>query len=434
MCETGLTFHNGVNVIGGTIVEVSYGKSRVFVDFSYEPDGVFTRLPDLRDLILKGAFPALGDLLDPSLGLPESGENVWEHTAVFLTHAHLDHSQLINYLRETVPLYCTPGTKKMLEALNVEGHFLLKNPTLSGTTRELTAVAPETPVEVGEINVEFISVDHDVIGASGLRIVTPTSVICHSGDIRLHGYRKEESLHFIRRCRGCDLLITEGVSVSSFEPGDPEEQKQFLTEAGLTRSVRAVLEKYTKRNLSFNDYIANQERMADWIGQLSDLRQIVLEEHNAYVLNETLGVRSFWYSIEEPRLGLDPELRVDFNALLEDDSHFFWQLETAALRYMDRMVPGGLYIHADAAPLGEWSPDWQSFFDRFAEAGVETMVLSSSGHASTGDLQGMIDAIGPKLFCPVHSFHPERLTNLSGERLLPEKGQTIFVKRKGELT
>ena len=47
------------------------------------------------------------------------------------------------------------------------------------------------------------------------------------------------------------------------------------------------------------------------------------------------------------------------------------------------------------------------------------------GHAHPNDLIKIINLIKPKLLVPIHSYRPEKLYNENGDRLLPEKKQTI---------
>src|SRR5699024_12512244 len=49
-------------------------------------------------------------------------------TAVFLSHAHLDHSKMINYLDPAIDLYARKETKAILKELNRTGDFLLPSP------------------------------------------------------------------------------------------------------------------------------------------------------------------------------------------------------------------------------------------------------------------------------------------------------------------
>lgn len=54
----------------------------------------------------------------------ESKEDNFKNTAVFLSHMHLDHSKIINYLNPDGPLYTLEGTKSLLNTLNINNDFL----------------------------------------------------------------------------------------------------------------------------------------------------------------------------------------------------------------------------------------------------------------------------------------------------------------------
>lgn len=95
------------------------------------------------------------------------------------------------------------------------------------------------------------------------------------------------------------------------------------------------------------------------------------------------------------------------------------------MNHINKLKEGGIYIHSNAVPLGDFDPAYEPFVNSFAEYNVEFVRASCSGHAHPYDLIEIINLIKPKLLVPIHSYHPERLYNESGDVLLPEKGQTI---------
>ena len=86
---------------------------------------------------------------------------------------------------------------------------------------------------------------------------------------------------------------------------------------------------------------------------------------------------------------------------------------------------GGIYIHSNAVPLGDFDPAYTPFVNKFEEMNIKFERVSCSGHAHPYDLIKIINLIKPKLLVPIHSYRPEKLYNESGDRLLPEKKQTI---------
>ena len=123
--------------------------------------------------------------------------------------------------------------------------------------------------------------------------------------------------------------------------------------------------------------------------------------------------------------GLDENLKIDFEALLNDEGSFFWQLDKLAIEHMDKLKEGGIYIHSNAVPLGDFDPAYTPFVNKFEEMNIKFERVSCSGHAHPYDLIKIINLIKPKLLVPIHSYRPEKLYNESGDRLLPEKKQTI---------
>ena len=115
--KTKIKFHNGMRTIGGTIIEVIYEDSHLFFDFGSEYNPSAPVQPtDLQGLLDEKLVPYVENIFDPSIPLKgyASGEDSYKNTAVFLSHVHLDHSKIINYLNPSVPLYTLEGTKSLL--------------------------------------------------------------------------------------------------------------------------------------------------------------------------------------------------------------------------------------------------------------------------------------------------------------------------------
>ena len=99
--KTTLTFHSGILTIGGTIIEVAYEDSHIFFDFGSEYNPAATLQPtDLQGLLDAKLVPYVNNLFDSTIPLDGyvSQPDSFKHTAVFLSHMHLDHSKIINYL------------------------------------------------------------------------------------------------------------------------------------------------------------------------------------------------------------------------------------------------------------------------------------------------------------------------------------------------
>lgn len=425
--KTKITFHNGILTIGGTIIEITYEDSHIFFDFGSEYNPASPVQPEnLQDLLDENLVPYLNNMYDPKIGLKgyESKEDDFKNTAVFLSHVHLDHSKIVNYLNPSIPLYTLQGTKSLLNTLNINNDFLFPLHENKGeNTREIVGVSENEVIQIGDIKVKVMPVDHDAYGASGLLIETPDLVVSYTGDIRLHGYRKDATLNFCKESEKCDVLLIEGVSVSFQEFDDEIRTGEVAKESELIDQINEIVENNQGKQITFNYYISNIERILNIIK--TNKREVVLDAYYAYVLKEATGYQAYYYQLDNTEYGLDEKYKIDFEDLLEDESRFFWQLDTLAIKYMDKLKKGGIYIHSNATPLGEFDPAYKIFIDKFEEYNIEFIKASCSGHAHPNDLIKIINLIKPKLLVPIHSYRPERLYNESGDVLLPAKKQTI---------
>lgn len=425
--KTKITFHNGILTIGGTIIEISYEDSHIFFDFGSEYNPKSPVQPtNLQELLDEKLVPYVNNIYDPSIKLNgyESKEDNFKNSAVFLSHVHLDHSKIVNYLNPAIPLYTLEGTKSLLNTLNINNDFLFPfDEKREKNTRDIIGVKENEVINVGKIQVKVMPVDHDAYGACGLLITTPDLVISYTGDIRLHGYRENDTLSFCKESEGCDVLLIEGVSVSFQDFDDEVSDTEILNEPELIDKINEIVKNNPHKQITFNYYISNIERILEIIK--TNPRKVVLDAYYAYVVKEATGYDSYYYQLDDKEYGLDEKYKIDFEVLLNDEGDFFWQLDEAGLKHIDKLKAGGIYIHSNATPLGDFDPAYLPFVNKFKELNVEFIRNSCSGHAHPKDLIKIIDLIKPKLLVPIHSYRPEKLYNKSGEVLLPEKGQTI---------
>ena len=425
--KTRITFHNGILTIGGTIIEISYEDSHIFFDFGSEYEPASPIQPtDLQGLLDNNLVPYLNNMFDPDIPLKgyESKEDNFKNSAVFLSHVHLDHTKIINYLNPNVPLYTLEGTKSLLNSLNINNDFLFPLYNNKGkNTRAIIGVQENEIIEVGKIKVKVMPIDHDAYGAAGLLITTPDLKISYTGDLRLHGYKSNNTYEFCKESEYCDVLLIEGVSVSFNDFDDEIDSDNTKNECDLINRINTIINDNPDKQITFNYYISNIDRIMEIIK--TNPRKVVLDAYYAYVLKQATGYNSYYYQLDDNNYNLDMNKKINFDELLNNKSRFFWQLDTLALNYIDKLKNNGIYIHSNAQPLGEFDPAYKPFIKRFEDKGIKFLRIGCSGHAHPKDLIKIIDLIKPKLLIPIHSYRPEKHYNNYGNVLLPEKKQTI---------
>ena len=152
----------GLQEIGKNLTVIEYEKDMIVVDCGL-------------------AFPE-EDMLGVDLVIPDITyleQNADRLRGIFLTHGHEDHIGALPYVLRTIqpPIY---GTKLTLGIIKnkLEEHSLPFAPDLR------TVHAGDT-VRAGEINVEFIRVNHSIADACCLAIHTPLGTVIHTGDYKL---------------------------------------------------------------------------------------------------------------------------------------------------------------------------------------------------------------------------------------------------------
>lgn len=408
------------------MIEVAYDKSHVLFDLGevYRPE-LGLKMED-EDFETLQKYQLIGDVpnfYDPKLTGKEIDHDRWEHAAAYISHLHLDHSKALNLLAKEIPLYAGPITAALLPVLNENGDFLLPAAgEAKNYTRPITPAKLNEPIQVGDITLTVVPSDHDAYGATGLIVKTPDKTIVHTGDIRLHGYHPDWVREFMRKGNGCDLLIIEGTAASWPERSndDSEEFTGQDDENKLTARIVKYQNDNPHRQLTFNTYPTNVERILRIISDSP--RKVVLHAKRAALLKEALNKDVLYYYLPEDEKidALAPNLEVSYQDLLNDDHQYFWQV----VGHYDELHEGGLYIHSNAEPLGDFDPAYKPFIENIEKRGIELVTLRCSGHATIPELKEIIAGFEPKILAPVHTLHPEVVENPFGERILPKRGET----------
>lgn len=418
--KTKITFYAGMRTIGGTYIEVRYENQRIIFDCGSIFDGTIEdENISLKEILDKELAPKINNFYDKNI---IKFEKINLSTAVFVSHVHLDHTKMINFIDSSIPIYTSEDTKKLLESLNVKGDFIYKNNNIDKITRDIIGVDYDNIIKVGKIEVKFIRVDHDAYGACGFIIKTPDLKISYTGDIRLHGYLKDETMNFIEESKNSDYLICEGVSVS-FDDRPRSIGKILDSEENLLQEVIGIVNENTDKLIFFKYYHANIERIEKMIENID--RKFVFSDFYAYILKNMLNIDLPYYKTSNIDFNLDDNLEIGFDEIKKNVNKYILQVDENIFDIFEEFKDYiGLYMHLDASPLGEFDPTFKPYFEEILKYNIIVKILKCSGHANPKDLQYIINQINAKVLVPIHSFKPELLYNVRG-RLLPEKNEII---------
>ena len=245
--STKITFYGGAHEIGGNKFLVEDRGIRIFLDFGMQMGKVnqyFAEFVNPRicngmgDLFEFGLLPKLKGLYRKDyakhMGFGGSEDN--DIDAIILTHAHVDHAAYVHYIRPDIPIYCSEGTRLIMQAFQDTGsneeyitfkeNFQIKknkNGEISRTKgddmkypRKINVFQDSKNFKIDSIEVEPLSIDHSLPGVSGFIFHTSNGSIGYTADIRFHGRRSFDTQRFVDKCgeSNLDMLLCEGTRVN----------------------------------------------------------------------------------------------------------------------------------------------------------------------------------------------------------------------------
>ncbi len=300
-----LTFFGGVNEIGGNKVLLEDSSCCLFFDFG---TSFFTRSRYFEEYLKPRSSAGLLNLLEmallPSLLTiyredfitvelrsyfePVPASYQLEIDTVLLSHAHLDHSGYISFLKRTTPVYSTAMTAFISKAIQDSGksdfekevcylipreYSIPKNgkisvlcsadyrkvaaqqrtfkvfdlSSLAGEaltfwrgkpgSRELHSVPIQKADKVGQLGVRCFPVNHSIFGAAAFAVETSSGWVVYTGDLRM-GKLTEEFMDQVAALKPL-ILICEGTNVD--KTTSVTEEEVYLNALRIIRQAKGLV-------------------------------------------------------------------------------------------------------------------------------------------------------------------------------------------------
>jgi ribonuclease J len=314
---TDITFHGGVNDIGGNKFLVESKGTKIFMDFgmSFSQEGQFfsqflgpRTSNSLNDMFDLGILPKIKGLYrrDYARHMDFDGNEETEIDAVLLTHAHVDHCAYIPYLRPDIPIYCSEESKLIMQNFDETGseqYLTLKERfqvyennkgEISRATgdkvtipRRIETFQSGKKFNIDSIEVEPLPVDHSIPGVHAFILNTVEGTIGNTADLRFHGRRKDDTERFVQRCAESDLdvLLCEGTRVDA-----PPSITEYDVEGKVSDIVNS-----TKGLVICGYPIRDLDRLLSfYIAAKNTNRDLVIDMKQAYLLklfNESANLK-----------------------------------------------------------------------------------------------------------------------------------------------
>ena len=429
-----LTIHRGTHEIGGNCVELCTDTTRLVIDVGMplvnadrNPfDAKAMRRKSKEELIADGTLPKVPGLFDDRPA----------PNGILLSHAHADHTGLLEYTSPEIPVYLSQGTSKMMLA----GSIFAGQP---GIDRKRSVVfEPETPFEVGDFRITAYPVDHSAFDSMAFIIEADGKRLLYSGDLRLHGRKPGMAKRLIQAAtrERIDVMLMEGTHFTAGrERGVTERELEEQIISHITEAPGIVLAAFSPMHV---DRLVTFYRAAKRTGRI-----FVVDPYAAFVMHLVSGQAKL------PRPGEAADIRVYYNSYFEE-SH-----ERRGLKKIHRMFDAGRitlddilgdphrYLmvfrpsmlsrdfdgqlpHKARCLYSYWTgylgrPELVDLREKLAAANGYLVEAHTSGHIFADDIVQFVRAINPRSVVPIHTFEPERFVDVF-PRVRQLKDQELF--------
>jgi ribonuclease J len=297
----------GNREIGGNKILVETADGGVFLDFgkSFAKEDQFFETPwnepfHVPSLLSIGAIPDI-----PGLYRHDPGPHRY---GVVVSHPHLDHVGNVPLLSPGTPIITGVDTKNLIDIRQDYGQKSW-DAQIDHLDWRLMRTGDSYVMPSGDIRIWPIHVDHSVPASYAFIVEADGKSIAYTGDIRMHGTRRDLTDDFVTALREhkVDILLCEGTRVTP-PAGDPDVEflkqmeevfrlkmgeqapKAMKIPCETEHDVRDALERTMKEShglVVIEVSPLDIDRMRSiWQAALSARRLVVLPSRQAYLLQQ----------------------------------------------------------------------------------------------------------------------------------------------------
>lgn len=413
-----LTIHRGTKEIGGSCIELQTLSTRLILDIGLPlVDRKGNRLDnrkyrdlDINQLKNEQIAPMIDSIYEDSTNLPDG---------LLLSHSHLDHYGLLAHICKSIPIFCSKGTKKILEIAHFFGQSQFE-------PKSVNTVDPWKEFQIGQFRITPYLADHSAIDAFSYLIEVEGKRIFYTGDFRSHGRKSVLFDNLLKRPpKEIDYLIMEGSilgrdnSIQTNEKDIEETLAEYFSKKGLyvasfssqnidrfVSVFRACLR--AGRILVVDPYTAS---IFDCLKELSpNLPQYDWENSfkiffvpNSYTDKLAESKKLFKYA--SAKISIDEIIENKENIVLKDNFKLSRILKNKGLLRDTKLIYS----------LWEGYLEEDNFWQN---NNVPVVHVHCSGHAYREDLVRLVEAVNPKKVIPNHTFYPEQFQEMFGDRVI----------------
>lgn len=384
----------GTKQIGGSAVEITTKKTRVFFDFGAELND------SPRELIVNGVT---------------KGKTKCD--AVFFSHNHGDHAGLLDTINNDIPLYMGKDAK------NISSMFAkrtYKSKYYVEKIKQMKTYKANTSIKIKDIIITPYYVDHSAFDAYMFLIEADGKKVLYTGDFRKHGYIGKGLDKVLKTyIKKVDAVICEGTTLSN------AKEHLSITENEVATKISEVVKK--------NKYVFVMCASTN-IYRIAGICNIVPRGKHCLM-------DKFQYDMVQY---IKKEYEKDSKLYKFNKANYYnWNFE-------DKYRKNGFVMFIrqnndfkkwlDKFPTGKIVySEWQGYLDMKSGKNRPTIkewfgdmnyvMIHTSGHADESAIKTLIAETNPDKVIPIHTENKKRFRELFGEKryIDAKDGKTIKI-------
>ena len=363
----------GQNQIGGSVIEISDDKTRLFFDIGInldESDEV--EVPEI-DGLFYGAPTCDG---------------------VFISHYHSDHLGLTDKLLDGIPVFMG---EKAYDIITAAANYREKQIPFTPQF-----IYDRDKITIGDFTITPYLCDHSAFDSYMFLIENGGKTVLYTGDFRANGRLDFDAL--LEDLPVVDVLITEGTTLT--REGRENIQEELLEEIAVNYIQDQKGPVFIMMSAQNIDRLVTAQNIAD------QTDRVFLQDIYTAQIAKSCGVlsdkaRVFMTGGDKQYQQLQQFNTVKIGKYAISKTPFLMCIRQSMKNYLAKLndlvsFEGGVLFY------GMWKgymeqPEMKEFFDWMTSKGVKVHILHTSGHADSITIEKIVEATAPKTIIPVHT-------------------------------